>query len=224
MKKSSQFTLIELLVVIAIIAILAAMLLPALNKARNSARKTSCANNLKSIGTVICFYNNDFNGCYPLAYNYLDGTERWEKTVCKLGYLNMKNYNNVYANPTVNDSIFICYTDYAIIDNKYLNYGGYRGSYGPNINIIVQSTAGSPIKNYKMTKIKRPSITLVLGESAVNRNPYASRGSQDLNISTSTDFSYTQRWKHDRIQNLLLADLHVSGILYPDCTNVLIIP
>ncbi len=136
----------------------------------------------------------------------------------------MKHYNNEYANPTVNDSIFICYTDYAIIDNKYLNYGGYRGSYGPNNNIIVQSTAGNPIKNYKMTKIKTPSNTLVLGESAVNRDPYASRSSQDLNINTAADFSYTQRWKHDRIQNLLFADLHCAGILYTDCTKITILP
>ncbi len=100
MKKSSQFTLIELLVVIAIIAILASMLLPALNKARNSARRTSCSNNLKTTGTIICFYNNDFDGFYPLDYNYLDGTERWEKTVCTLGYLgSTQKQNHIFYCP-----------------------------------------------------------------------------------------------------------------------------
>ena len=61
--KLSPFTLIELLVVIAIIAILAGMLMPALNKARERSRITSCKGNLKSIGTAQIFYMDEFNWC-----------------------------------------------------------------------------------------------------------------------------------------------------------------
>lgn len=66
MKK--YFSLIELLIVIAIIAILAAMLLPALNRARESARKSQCASQLKSLGTAIHLYLGDYDDTLPAAF------------------------------------------------------------------------------------------------------------------------------------------------------------
>jgi prepilin-type N-terminal cleavage/methylation domain-containing protein len=86
-RRPAGFTLIELLVVIAVIALLVGLLLPAVQKVRESANRVSCANNLKQIGTACLLYEKD-NHCLPPTF-VRDGGASW--MVLILPYLEQDN-------------------------------------------------------------------------------------------------------------------------------------
>lgn len=108
-KKSRFFTLIELLVVIAIIAILAAMLLPALSKARAKAKEVACINNLKQIALAFICYSDDNHGYLPPAKFMASstpelGNPQWREQIGRLKYL--PEYNNTLPNRNTPDIAF----------------------------------------------------------------------------------------------------------------------
>jgi prepilin-type N-terminal cleavage/methylation domain-containing protein len=124
------FTLIELLVVIAIIAILAAMLLPALAKAKAKAQQISCVSNLKQVGLALALYTTDFNDYFPpitsyeIPGNVLSPSRAWTKTLGP--YLKQQGGSfTAQAN-----KVFICAS---------ANYGGLKGDLLSN----TYSAAGS---------------------------------------------------------------------------------
>jgi len=125
------FTLIELLVVIAIIAILAAMLLPALQKAREKARQAACTNNLKQLSTTWLMYLNDWGKQVPYTDNVSSSGYHyvWARIFINEGYLSWSN-SKIFicpSNPTTKTCTMVTL-------NYYYNY--YVGHYTSPFNKI----------------------------------------------------------------------------------------
>ena len=100
-----RFTLIELLVVVAIIAILAALLLPALNQARNKAQSIACVNNLSSNGKVLALYTEDYNGYILASYATRNvGSKWWVWSLDISKYLKVGNDTVCHGRITKNGS------------------------------------------------------------------------------------------------------------------------
>ncbi len=152
----SSFTLIELLVVIAIIAILAAMLLPALSNARERARAISCMNNFKSVTLANISYAGDYDD-YMVRGTVDDAADPYCFWTIRLGpYLNMPIGPDGFFTATTN-SPFSCptYAASAVSGGWDDARGGTKRSM--SINATIDGSVYHVGRHAKITKITRPS-------------------------------------------------------------------
>ena len=218
MRRSKAFTLIELLVVISIIAILLAVMLPALGKAKNLAQGSACKGNLKNYCYAVAMYTDDSDGKFPVpercyftlstAYPVEAGLAsplhlRW----CN-GDVNLKDHPE-YAGPffryIASDQAFICPTFKTLAvrnsdDHFFAADTAKLKNYKPWYNYTMNAYLGSESPDVKSTKIskivevKHPSTTYsFVEESSLVDTAYNASGLNDTFMEPGTD-TMVQTW------------------------------
>ncbi|MBI4026779.1 MAG: DUF1559 domain-containing protein [Verrucomicrobia bacterium] len=204
----NSFTLVELLVVIAIIAILLALLSPALKNARDQARRIACVNNLRQCGLAFHVYADDNNNW--MVPN--GGARVWGG-----GYLNASwDYILRSGNTLANSNVFVC-------PSQLKEQGGYIEAFCYGGTLRDEATPNSMMKlqgpyTASLNWSQITSTTMILLIDSVRGPPSSLEGRQFFGADTSAAYMGIH-CRHNKLANAVFADGHVQPLSKTELTS-----
>ncbi len=213
-RQFAGFTLIELLVVIAIIAILAAMLLPALSKAKAKANAISCLSNLRQVALFMQFYTDENADVFPKNSNWLVYDEWWGNSIVTYG----GGKSNLFKCPSIkaNEKIAGTTVTYNWAFNRDLVGYGYNSMFlglGNRSNPYTENSTVIPYtvsENFRRTSILKPAQNLVICDSQPESSGLwsCSRWWPLAGQQAAGNFSGVATTRHNKRGNVVFADGH----------------